>query len=166
MKGVFQLARRLRIHQIFVIATALSFCSCASQSVPTNPVASPQQSYDSAAPASSNLSQPLFYDFPDIPVPHELTVQRGDSYVYQQGKERVGILTCKGRVEVTSLIRFFQVGLPKEGWISKGGFRYHRSMLLFEKPNKTCVIDIYEELFSTYVEIYVIPKTEGRREKS
>lgn len=166
MKGVFQLARRLRIHQIFVIATALLFCSCASQSVPTNPVASPQQPYDSAAPASSNLSQPLFYDFPDIPVPHELTVQRGDSYVYQQGKERVGILTFKGRVEVTSLIRFFQAGLPKEGWISKGGFRYRRSMLLFEKPNKTCVIDVYEKLFSTYVEIYVIPTTEGLKEKS
>jgi len=166
MEGVFRLSRRMWLTRFFAFASVLFFCSCASQSVPPiNPIASPQQSFDSTAPVSSTPTQPLFYDFPDIPVPHELAVQRNDSYVYQEGKIRAGILTFRGRVEAASLIRFFQMELPRKGWIPKGGFRYRRSMLLFEKVDKICVIDIYEKFFFTYVEIYVLPAAEVPKEK-
>jgi hypothetical protein len=99
----------------------------------------------------------MFYDFQDIPVPAELELQSGDSYVFQSAALKAGMLTFRGRVETGSLTNFFQMALPRENWKMKGGFRYRRTVLLFEKPDKICVIQIYEKMFYTYAEIYVVP---------
>ena len=80
-----------------------------------------------------------------------------DSYVFQTGSTKVGLITLRGRVDLNSVINFFQAALPREGWKSKGGFRYRRSVLIFEKPDKTCIINMYEKFYYTYVEIYVAP---------
>jgi len=146
----------------FVLIVLLVMSSCASQSTPPpNPVSSQQQA--AGAPSTVPATQPLFYDFPDIPIPQELSLQRDDSYVYQEGQFRAGFLTLRGRVDLASAVSFFQLALPREGWTSKGGFRYLRSVLIFEKPGKTCVINLYEKLFYTYVEIYVAPTGEKVR---
>lgn len=146
----------------FILIALLILSSCASQSTPPpNPVSSQQQ----AAGTTSAIppTQPLFYDFPDIPIPQELSLRRDDSYVYQEGQLRAGFLTLRGRVDLASLINFFQLALPREGWKPKGGFSYRRSVLIFEKPGKTCVINLYEKLFYTYAEIYVAPTGEKVR---
>jgi len=99
----------------------------------------------------------MFYDFQDIPVPNELSVLSSESYVFQSGPFKAGVLTLRGRVDLNSLINFFQMALPRENWKAKGGFRYRRSVLIFEKPDKICVINFYEKLYYSYVEIYVAP---------
>jgi len=72
---------------------------------------------------------------------------------------KTGILTLRGRVDINSLISFFTMALPREGWKPRGQFRYKRSALIFEKPEKTCVILVHEGPIYTYVEIYVAPMT-------
>ena len=52
----------------------------------------------SPAPASPAAPRPLFYDFPDIPTPQELTLQPKESYVVQSGSIKTGILTLRGRL--------------------------------------------------------------------
>ena len=127
-------------------------------SAPPNPVS--QQSsttFGPGAPSYSTAPHPMFYDFPDIPIPHELTLLPDESYVFQSGQFKAGLITLKGRVDLGSLINFFQMAMPREGWQAKGGFRYRRSVLIFDKSDKTCVINIYEKLYYSYVEIYVAP---------
>jgi hypothetical protein len=127
---------------------------------PPNPVGQQQApgSTDSRGAASSvSAPRPLFYDFPDIPVPQELELQAKESYVVQSGAVRTGILTLRGRVELNSLINFFQMAMPREHWKSKGYFRYQRSVMIFEKPDKVCVIRLYEGTIYSYVEIFVTP---------
>jgi len=99
----------------------------------------------------------MFYDFQDIPVPAELELVAGDSYVFQSAALKAGMLTFRGRVEAGSLTSFFQMALPRENWKLKGGFRYRRTVLIFDKQEKVCVINIYEKMFYTYAEIYVVP---------
>lgn len=141
---------------LLIVMTLLFLNGCAGRSTPPpNPVPSQAQTGGTASTPTS--AQSLSYGFPDIPVPRELDLQPDDSYVYQEGKIKAGVITLKGRVEIGSLITFFQTAMPRQGWTSKGGFRYRRSVLAFEKPGKTCVISMYETLFYTYVEIYVIP---------
>ena len=75
----------------------------------------------------------------------------------QSGSVKTGILTLRGRVDLNSLINFFQMAMPRENWKPKGSFRYQRSILIFEKPDKSCVIRLYEGTIYTYVEIFVTP---------
>jgi len=139
----------------------LSLPACASNqgSAPPPPGGqqpeSPQSS--TSAPPSTVSPRPLFYDFPDIPIPSELKLLSSDSYVFQAGAFKTGLLTLRGRVDINSLINFFQMAMPRENWKTKGGFRYKRSVLIFEKPDKTCIVNMYEKMFYTYVEIYVAP---------
>lgn len=148
---------------------ALSGCSSIGgqgNTSPPNPVG--QQSAPATAtsttttpatPAASSPSapRPLFYDFPDIPTPQELDLQSKESYVVQSGSIKTGILTLRGRVDLNSLISFFQMALPRENWKPKGYFSYQRSVLIFEKPDRICVIRLYEGTIYTYVEIFVTP---------
>ena len=69
----------------------------------------------------------------------------------------MGFLTLRGRVDPNSVMNFFASGLPREGWRLKGEFRYNRSLLIFDKPDKICVILVKEDTYYTYVEIYVSP---------
>jgi hypothetical protein len=141
----------------------LSFTGCANFSgqsnPPPNPVLQPSASQPSSPPAATMPTgpRPQFFDFADIPIPSELELQPNDSYVFQSGVFKAGVLTLKGRVDLASLINFFQMAMPRENWKPRGGFRYRRSVLIFEKSDKTCVINLYEKMFYTYVEIYVAP---------
>jgi hypothetical protein len=156
-------------HELLLIAVALvwiavlSGCSSMgsqSSTPPSNPVGQQSQptASTSATPSSSPAApRPLFYDFPDIPTPQELELQSKESYVVQSGSIKTGILTLRGRVELNSLINFFQMAMPRENWKPKGYFRYQRSVLIFEKPDKICVIRLYEGTIYTYVEIFVTP---------
>jgi len=105
---------------------------------------------------------PLFYDFEDIPIPQEMDMINDESRVFMVGQFKSGVLVFKGRVEPNSLVDFFQAAMVREKWQLKSGFRYNRSVLVFEKPQKTCVIIIYSRLFYTYLEVYVAP-TYGSR---
>ena len=151
-------------HGMFWIIV-ISFCFLAaygcsrSSSPPPNPVTQSQsgQPAPSSPPPSVSGPRPQFLDFPDIPIPSELDLQPKDSYVFQAGTIKTGILTLRGRVDINSLINFFTMAMPRESWKPKGIFRYKRSALIFEKPEKTCVILLSESTIHTYVEIYVAP---------
>lgn len=161
--------RWMGIAALVLLLSALISTGCSNHSsAPPNPTA--QQASSStertSQPPSTSSSQPaptgprpLYYDFQDIPIPNELSVLSSESQVFQLGSLKAGILVLRGRVDLNSLINFFQMALPRENWKAKGGFRYGRSILIFEKPDKTCVINFYEKLYYSYVEIYVAPST-------
>lgn len=129
---------------------------------PPNPIGQASTGpLDASAPPPSlppASGRPLVLDFPDVPVPQELSRIDGDSFVFQSGPLIVGLMTLRGmRVDVQSIINFYKIAMPRENWKPRGGFNAKKTVLIFEKPDKTCVINVYEKLFRTFVEIYVAP---------
>ncbi len=102
---------------------------------------------------------PLYYDFGDVPVPPELKLVTKSSFVYSTAGFSAGVLVLKGAVELGSLIVFFENNMAKDNWQVVSTFKSPRTLLLFQKENRWCVINITDEKYSTYVEIWVAPTT-------
>ena len=136
-----------------LLLVAIGLCSCASAPWESSPMGGGTAT---SAPASTP-AMPVSYDFPDVQIPAELELVPKDSYVFQGSKTKAGLLVFKGRVEARSVLDFFQVSMPRENWQFKGGFRYKKSVLVFEKPERICLINVHEDLFYTYAEVYVTP---------
>ncbi|WP_123288903.1 hypothetical protein [Desulfosoma caldarium] len=102
-------------------------------------------------------ASPSYYDFPDIPMPSELSLVTQESTVFQGGTVKGGMLTLKGRVEPSSVVNFFMVSMARENWKHRGDIRYRKWILLFEKPDRFCIISIRESTYNTYVEVFVVP---------
>jgi len=100
---------------------------------------------------------PVYFDFDDISVPSELTLDRQESFVYETPGVKAGILVLKGRVDVSSLVSFFTESMPRHNWTFANSFKYKSYILNFYKKDKSCLISIYDKLFTTVVEIRVGP---------
>jgi len=102
---------------------------------------------------------PLYYDFGDVLVPSELKVVKDGSFVFRTPGFSAGVLSLKGRVEINSLIDFFNSNMAKDNWKLVSSFKSRRTIMLFHKENRWCVINITEESYNTYTEIWVSPTT-------
>jgi hypothetical protein len=104
---------------------------------------------------------PLYYEFTDILVPGELTKDRKRCLIFQSHGFTAGILTFKANVERGSLISFFNENMVKDNWKVIGSITSSRTILLFQKENRWCIIYVSEGDFSTTVEIGVVPAGDG-----
>ena len=102
---------------------------------------------------------PLYYDFGDVLVPSELKVDKDASFVFRTPGFSAGVMALKGRVEINSLIDFFYNNMNKDNWKLVSYFKSRRTIMLFNKENRWCVINITEGDFTTYTEIWVSPTT-------
>ncbi|HHC25459.1 MAG TPA: hypothetical protein ENK58_08645 [Desulfobacterales bacterium] len=100
---------------------------------------------------------PVYHDFEDVLVPSELKIDKRSSFVYHTPGFSGGVLSLKGRVESNSLIAFFESNMLRDNWRMISSFKSPRTIILFHKESKWCVISISEKEFSTYVEIWVAP---------
>ena len=103
----------------------------------------------------------LYYDFGDVLLPRELKVDTENSFVFRTPGLTAGVLSLKGRVEINSLITFFENKMPVDGWQAISAFKAPRTMMLFKKQTRWCVISIMDSQFSTRVEIWVAPTVPG-----
>ena len=73
-------------------------------------------------PSIQHLSQKqegpnqVFYGFPDVPIPQELTIVSDKSFVYETSGFKAGVLFLNGNVELQSLENYFKINMPKNGW--------------------------------------------------
>ena len=102
-------------------------------------------------------SAPMRHSFDDVQVPGELKLDSGQSFVFETVDFKAGTLYFKGYVDVESLKSFFERNMPQDGWRLKSVFRFPKAVLLFEKVNKVCIIEIYETAVNTHLEIWVAP---------
>ena len=102
---------------------------------------------------------PLYYDCGDVLVPSELKLEKEGSFVFRTPGFSAGVLSLKGRVEINSLIDFFNSNMAKDNWQLVSSFKSRRTIMLFNKENRWCVINITEGDYYTYTEIWVSPTT-------
>jgi len=103
-----------------------------------------------------NKKGPLYYDFEDVLIPRELKVDQKSSFIYNTAGFSAGVLVLKGRVELGSLVSFFEKNMAKDNWRLISSFKSSRTIMLFEKQNRWCVINITEGI-STRTEIWIAP---------
>jgi hypothetical protein len=118
------------------------------------------QNADSAAgQAADKGASPQYYDFGDVLVPSELEVDKDESFVYKTPGFSAGVLILKARVERNSLIAFFENNMAKDNWSLISSFKSPRTMMLFNKGKRWCVINITDGGldYNTHVEIWVAP---------
>jgi hypothetical protein len=117
-----------------------------------------KSSGSSKASASGKKGRaPVYYDFGDVLIPKELKINKKQSFVVESSGVTAGVLVLKGYVELNSLIAFFQSNMAKDNWEQISAFKSPRTILLFGKTNRRCVINITESTFNTEVEIWVAP---------
>ena len=125
---------------------------CSSMNKKDKTATAPSATSTSGVPA-------LYYDFGDVLVPKELKVDKKSSFIYETEGFSAGVLVLKGRIDSSSLISFFEKNMAKDNWQMISSFKSDRTMLLFQKVQRWCVMNINDETFNTYVEIWVAPTT-------
>ncbi len=124
----------------------------------TDPAAAPA---DAAAPAPAAEQGPtdFYYDFDDILVPKEMELQTGDSFILETPSQKNGVMVFEGKVEILSLTSFFINNMNKDGWNLLSAFKSSRTILVFEKTDRICVMNITDSKFNTLLEIWVSPRS-------
>jgi len=103
---------------------------------------------------------PSYYDFGDVLIPRELKIKKKLSFVYRTPGFTTGVLTLTGRVEINSLIAFFENNMSKDNWREISSFKSPRTIMLFQKEHRFCVINIIDQEPKVRVDIWVSPTIE------
>jgi hypothetical protein len=142
--------RRKPVIGIFLLAL-LSFAS-------TNCSSSLQETQGGAATAQEQASG-RYYVFEDVLVPIDLNYEAGDSFVYETPEFKAGTMVfSKWWYDPVSVIDFFTYHMEKDGWRVVNSFKGRDTVLNFSKPDKACMIKIWETWYNTVkVEIRVGP---------
>ncbi|MBM4339455.1 MAG: hypothetical protein FJ110_07905 [Deltaproteobacteria bacterium] len=107
------------------------------------------------------------YRFEDIPLPPGMNLNRKESFVYETGTTRTGLLVYEGKGEMEKLANFFKQQMPKHQWRLVSNFELHNVMLTFIKEGWSSVIYIQPQGDETRrieirvgpIEIKVLPPT-------
>jgi len=103
-----------------------------------------------------------YHHFSDVLIPDELKVDRRSCFVYQTSSLSAGVIVLNGGVDSSTLISFFENNMMKDNWMPVSSFKSPRTVLLYQKESRWCVINITEKDFnSTHVEIWVAPTLGG-----
>ncbi len=106
----------------------------------------------------ADSSQPYYPpDFREVLIPDGLEMNRENSMYVKTSSFNGGVLSFDGRIDVISLSDFFEGSMPKNGWKLVGVVKAKNYLLIFTKPEKTCMITISENKlnFKTVVNIYI-----------
>ncbi len=136
--------------KVFGIMAALMLLCVACSSTP-------KTTDGSAAKEKNEKNAPLYYDFDDVLVPRDLKLNTKSSFVYQTAGMTAGVLIFTSKVERSSLIQFFENNMAKDNWQAISSFKSPRTLLLFQKENRWCVINVTDNNWDTLVEIWAAP---------
>ncbi len=119
-----------------------------------------QQADDASAQQQNSYEQSYenpnyYYDFDDVLIPRELTPVDDEKYVFTDSRFHAGFRIFEGRVVAEDLYNFFANNMAKDNWKQTLSLKTVRSVLVFEKPNKSCTITI-EDGFKAKVTVFAI----------
>jgi hypothetical protein len=104
-----------------------------------------------------------YHDFADIPIPREMTLDPEASLLFETANLKAGRICFKGWVDPVSLFDFFVESMPRDNWKPRSYFKYGVYLLVYEKPDRDCIISINKGSLSTQLEIWVTPRLSEAR---
>jgi len=141
---------------------AFSLVSCASVKGFTGGGSGSSESQSAAANDAKAVPPPVIAEFGDIPIPHELTRQSDQSFIYEAPGTVIGVMVYTGtRVDPDSINGFFREQMPAQGWRFINGYKDEDIDLYYLKDNRSCQISIKAGMMETKVIIKVGPSAAG-----
>lgn len=130
------------------------FCAgCASDGTLTNP-------FSSSEPVSGTPY--YFSEFPDIPIPNDMSEKRGDTFVtFAPSGVKCGTQRFSGRLELVSLMNTIRRNMASNGWTLRSVLRAKESTLVFEKPDRIATFQLSDGLIFTDMRLFVSSRLEG-----
>lgn len=107
----------------------------------------------------NNKRQPVYYSFKDVLIPGELKINKQKTSLYKSGGFMAGVMTLYGMMPARTLQSFFERNMITDNWRKMSSYVSFRTILLYQKQNRSCIIYIYEKDFKKIVEIWVVPLT-------
>jgi len=135
------------------------FAASCAQTFKSTPESKPPESGAQAQGLPSQEAPDSYYDFDDILVPKEMKLVPKSSLLFETPGLKAGVIFFEGRVDPVSLFDFFMANMPKDNWQLRSYFKYGRYIIVFEKPDKDCIVSINEKTLTTELEMWITPRT-------
>ncbi len=132
----------------FIIAVSLAFirgCSAMRYNTET----------DSLESVKHRKKMPAYHDFDEILIPTRYKLDKKSTFVFQTPGLAAGVLVFKGKIKLTKDINFFNKNMVRDNWNLITSFKSPRTMLIYNKQNRWCVINI--SVKESKMEIWVAP---------
>lgn len=139
---------------VFLLIIVFTASACATKSTSTEPAADSQSSSQTAYQQTYENPN-YYYDFNDILIPRELTPIDDEKYVFDDPRFLAGFRIFSGHVVAEDVFNFFVNNMAKDNWRKKFSLKAEKSVLAFEKDNKSCTIQI-EDGYKTKVTVFAI----------
>ena len=141
--------KALIITVALIVLVAVAGCSSLQKDKKSSPAPAPQQ-------------EPLgsYHEFEDVLIPKEMELDTKSSFVFETPQYKTGILVYEGRVEAVSLSNFIEKNMIQDNWRMRSKIKYNRTILVFEKPDRDCIVNIEDATFKTVLEVIVAPRLE------
>lgn len=133
-----------------VVLMAVAGCSSLQKDKQTSP----------APVAKQQEPMGSYHEFEDVLIPKEMDLDPKRSFVFETPQFKTGILVYEGRVEAVSLANFVEKNMVQDNWRMRSKIKYNRTIMVFEKPDRDCIINIEDETFKTVLEVMMAPRME------
>lgn len=135
----------------YILSLLIALCAvqgCADLNI-TNPFES----------STSDVNETYYDQFPDVPIPRDMTVDTSRSLVsIGQDGVKTGLVTVEGRVEKSSLANAMLHNMSRQGWSLRGAVTGARTVHLYEKDNRYALIYLYDQTTTMAMELWIVPR--------
>lgn len=139
---------------LFVLLTAF-LAGCASDGSLVNPFSDSEEAQPVSAPF-------FFSEFPDVPIPKDMSEERGKTYIsFSPSGMKGGVQHFSGRLEVVSLMNTMRRNMANHGWTLRALLRSKESVMVFEKSDQICTMHVSDGMIYTDMIIFMSPRLEG-----
>ena len=150
------------MRKVFIVVVALTMLAAATG------CSSLQKDKSSSPAPAAKQQEPMgsYHEFEDVLIPKEMELDTKRSFVFETPQYKTGILVYEGRVEAVSLSNFIEKNMIQDNWRMRSKMKYNRTILVFEKADRDCIINIQDETFKTMLEVIVAPRLEASQPQS
>ena len=108
---------------------------------------------------ASDGSEVYFDQFPDVPIPRDMSVDAKRSLIsVAQDGTKTGLITVEGRVDKPSLANAMILNMNRQGWNLRAAAIGSKTMHLYEKGDRYVVIYYYDQTTTAAMEIWAMTR--------
>lgn len=98
--------------------------------------------------------------FGDVPIPVGFKMLLRESYSFQSGGVRVGLLKYQGKADVDQVINFYKEQMPMYKWTLLNIIEFNERLMNFDRENETCIISLLPKGKTILMTISLGPKAQ------
>jgi len=121
-------------------------------------------STSAAALARDKGKMPTYHDFNDVLIPPGYKVDKKSTFVFQTPGFSAGVMVFKGKIKLDFLVKFFNKNMSDDNWRLVSSFKSPRTLLIYNKENRWCVINI--SISDSKVEVWLAPTMDHMLKKN